>query len=265
MQELVNKIYEDKNNSILIQSIENDIENEMQKPIEERDINLINKLISVLNEIKGIEIKSPTVSEIKAKIIKKSAEQKKIAVKKCIAVASVLMVCIFGLNIYTEKAYGTNALSVFVEIVSGRFTFNYNKNDDIIDLPTSDLDPYGLKAECKKYGIEPLLPSYIPENFKLTYSEIEETTGMIMANFTYAKGKQKIDMFIVQYFDKLPENFQISADGVYKEEIINGITMSIVDDDKEYRVVFNQNNIIYNINTKNINYDILVNILNSYQ
>lgn len=265
MNELAKKLSEDRNNAILIRSIENDIENELSKPFKKRDFALIDGLMTLLYEIKGIELDSPPIEEIRAKNLEKAAKQKKIAFKRYAVIVGTVIVGIFGLNVFSEKAYGTNALGAFVEIVSGRLSIDYTKKDVFIELPITDNDPYGLREECKKYGIEPLLPSYIPKDFKLTYSEINETTEIILVNFTYKLKKQSIDIIIYQYINELPDSIKSSSDGIYEEMDIDGILMSIIRDDKEHRVTFNYENSIYAINTQNIDYDVLFDVLYSFQ
>lgn len=106
-----------------------------------------------------------------------------------LAGAAVLMV---GANIFTVAAYDMNLFSALVKITEGGFALN--PQPEIDKLPVTAADPYGIKAECAKYGItEVLAPTYLPEGFVLEGVEHNNTEGyLIDVNFYYYNAEHSV-------------------------------------------------------------------------
>lgn len=80
-------------------------------------------------------------------------------------------------NITTVSAFDETFISFMVNMTDGGFSLDYFhqvQEEDIISLPTSEDDPYGMIAECAKYDLHPETPHYLPEDYVLTECEYTE-------------------------------------------------------------------------------------------
>lgn len=265
MNELLRKIYEDDSFPVkTVQELEHEYEEEMKKSFEQRDFDLLGELAETILEMKGVEVNPAPIDSVKERI-KIYEKKRKNRNKRLITVTCAVLVIAFPINFASQKVYGMNILSSVVEIVSGRMNIDNRKNDVPIELPKSADDQLGLRAECESYGINVLLPGFIPDGLNLVIMEFTETPEIKTADFVFKKGNQQINTIIYQYINGISENFQMSADGSIEEVNINGKLAVIIKDGKEYRVTFTYEDTIYRIDTKNVDYNTIMAVLYSFQ
>ncbi len=69
-----------------------------------------------------------------------------------------------------------NIVSAIIDFTKDGFSVDFGRDEmTIIELPTSDDDPYGFIAKLAEYDIEFETPHYIPEGFVLTEVDTTET------------------------------------------------------------------------------------------
>ncbi|MCM1529774.1 MAG: DUF4367 domain-containing protein [Alistipes sp.] len=127
----------------------------------------------------------------------------------------------------------------------------------VISLPTSENDPYGIKAKCAEYGISPQAPFYLPDGFELVdfYAEINEAFSDIC--FFYKNGKTRLNITFTKYVnsDNIPP-IGIPTDTYNLQETeINGQTVFILKEDGQFTATYLNNGIVYVITSNKLDYD----------
>ena len=154
-----------------------------------------------------------------------------------LASAAVLMV---GANIYTVAAYDMNLFSALVKIVDGGFALNPQPQETAELTVTAD-DPYGIKAECAKYGItEILAPTYLPEGFVLGDVTQNNTEGYLNAIFFtfYDADRNVIQITYNQWDNETLHSSTPCNEFNLTETTIDGNPAIISKEDDQYVLVF---------------------------
>ena len=152
----------------LLNELQAQLDEELKKPVKQQNFDLIDEITKTICEIHKenelIEAKSQNgiaymKSQIKPNYQKSNLRKWSTVLGSCAAV-------VLALNIASISAFGTNMFTAAYQIVKGGMTINMDKEDSV-ELPTTDDDPYGMKAKCAEYEMYPLTPTYIPEGFEL--------------------------------------------------------------------------------------------------
>lgn len=244
------------------------LENELKKNYLDRDYDLINEITESLIIIDG----KTTEIDVDANIDKIiSRRNQKFSIPKALRVAiaaCIIFIVLFSVNMVSVSAFNIDLFNEVVQFGDNLIKFDFNKTEDpTIELKTSIEDPYGLKAEIRKLGINSMLPSYIPEGFEL---KAIETDGIEDNRYNdlllhYRKKKLILNIHITEYLDKIIENIGIpNEDGNLEQININGIDGFILSEDGWYKSIFSKDLVVYSIST-NQDYDTLIKILGSFE
>ena len=173
-----------------------------------------------------------------------------------LASAAVLMV---GANIYTVAAYDMNLFSALVKIVDGGFALNPQPQENVELTVTAD-DPYGIKAECAKYGItEILAPTYLPEGFVLSnvaQNSVEDYLTDICFDF-YDADRNSIQILYTQWDNETLYGNTPCDDYNLTETEIDGNPAIISKEDDQYVLVFrNDTNLETQIWMDGVDYEV---------
>ncbi len=143
---------------------------ELAKP--NPDYDLVDELSAAILEARGKAVKEIDVQSELGTIKQKSIKHFRYP-KWAITVSAACLVLICA-NTVSVAACGTNIFSAFVQFTKGDLTIDFGKQEQsVISLPTSENDPYGIKAKCAEYDVYPKTPFYLPDGFELVdFSEI---------------------------------------------------------------------------------------------
>ena len=174
------------NRKELLEAFDAIIDEELAKPDDEIDAKLIEDCVNDWYEVSGIEKPAFDIENSIAKINKHlKIEKRKVAFYRTPFVKMVAsFVIIFGIaflaNFITLKAFKINLFDNVVEFGKDFIKFDFNRNGSTseISLVTSENDPFGLKEECKKYSMYPLLPTKMPEGTVVSNIKFEEAPGI---------------------------------------------------------------------------------------
>ena len=253
---------EDMGKQFLIASIKEEIRKESDKPKKERDVNKIIGLSMLLLESKGDFQKPPDVNLLYKISKERQAKKRKKIFKSCAITVCVSCALLLPLNFTLEKIYGKGVFMIVTDFIKNAQFIEPNR---IIELPTTAEDPLGLRAECEKYGISILLPTYIPEGFNLIHNAYKETDGTKLVDFHYIENKQKININITEYDEKFPDKFFLrSSDENCEEVIIHNRITAIITDKNVYRATFKNDCAMYMIETYDLERDTLMAVLYSF-
>lgn len=252
----------------ILSDLKKDLAEEMSKPTDERDENLISELKEMISETEEEIISASKKRSLESvmKMLDEYEEPKHIKLYKRLSVAAACLLVVFGMNAISMKTFGQNMFSAVYQITKDGITISAEQSGDNNDVVVSESDPYGMKAKCAEYGFFPDTPSYIPDEFVLVdiYEDSNDTSDSII--FFYQKNNIKLNF----YFTNYKSNTTIPPIGIptdtynVTEEQINGRTTYILKEDKQFTAAFVDKRIEYTIFAENLDYDecqkILVNM-----
>ena len=242
----------------LLKELQAQLDEELNKPVKHQNFDLIDEITKTICEIykenELIEAKSQSgIAYIKGMV---KARNKKSKFRKWSAILGSCAAVVLVLNIASISAFGKNMFSAAYHMVKGGITIDMIK-EDVIELPTTADDPYGMKAKCAEYDMYPLTPSYIPERFELVNLVVDELSSFTHIIFQYKDSGIKLNFDFCQY----NEGEEIPPIGIptdtynIVEEEINGHTMYILKEDNQFTAAFLEDNIVYAITAIDCSYD----------
>ncbi|WP_294410151.1 DUF4367 domain-containing protein [uncultured Ruminococcus sp.] len=111
---------------------------ELAKPLEERDLDAIEKITNAMVDINDEEIPQPVPAE---KVLAEAAARKKrhriVLLRKWAAVLSACFALCIGLNFYTLRTYGSNVFEAMINMARSGFSIDTGQLRDLD--PASDM------------------------------------------------------------------------------------------------------------------------------
>lgn len=318
-----NLIKDIKDGVISYTALEKRLDEELMKPFDEQDFDLIDELNEFIMEFSGNsdvlsdEEIEDNIAEIKRTGIKRSSFTVLPYVKYMAACVAGLMLIASNVVLFSQ---GTRKIDLPQSSVS-------SVESPEISLPKSKEDPYGIKTVCNSNGMSVMTPSYIPSDLKLvavnnpvtvqesttvteisdsqsetetavtsveteltdtqtTESCIEETTlqdetgfqGFFSSynpeniasecsnfnQFIYTDDNQSLDISIEEYVTQMSAYLSMEDDDNITRLDIAGRDTVISEQDDGYSVKFLDGNMLYRLSTKNIEYDTVIKIVESF-
>ncbi|MDE6520912.1 MAG: DUF4367 domain-containing protein [Ruminococcus sp.] len=238
---------------IISEKFEKQLDLELKKS--SPDYDLVDELTKTILETRGKIVKEIDVKpEIQAI---RQGKIKRIRFPKWAISLSAACFIMFCANCISVSAWDMNIVSAVIEFTKGGFSVDFGKNEyEVIELPTSENDPYGLIAECAKYEIYPETPHYLPEGFELTL--ISNNVNKDYANiisFTFKNSDMSISLDYKRYWNGVT-NTLIPSDNYNISEIeINGKSAIVSKEDNQFTVHYIEDDTAYVIFTQNVPYD----------
>ena len=149
------------------EELESMLNEELSKPENEIDYDLVDQLVTGTLEARGISLTESDIEDKRRDLYERNRKANCFKMPKWfISAAAACLVLVCG-NIYTVSAWDMNVFSFIVEFTKGGAIIDFSGTPDEIVLPTSDDDPYGMIAKCAEIGIKTETPHYIPDGFIL--------------------------------------------------------------------------------------------------
>ena len=213
MKELAQRITSDKeftNNAYL--HYKKQLDDEMAKPVKKRDYkkiaSLTENMCALVDGGNVTEEVDEGINKLYNRISDYENSKRKPTVRvfrkmiPAICVASVMLIA----NCITVSALGKNIFSVVIEFTQSGFSVDFNsKQSDIIELPISENDPYGIITECAKYEIYPETPFYLPEGYILSLTTHNVSDYANYVKFVFRNGEKSVTLTYTQYWDDMPQ------------------------------------------------------------
>lgn len=258
------------NNNALFIALNTEIDEELDKPDSEVDLYVIDDcvnegLATTDFEYTRIDVekqKSIIIDQVKAKHEKRSSLTR---LTRVAAVFCISVLTLFLINTVSVQAFQVNLFDGIVELGKGVLKFDFSKdNGKPLELNTTDEDPYGLIQECKKYQIDPLLPTYIPSEFKVYNFQVEEAEELRKdIAILFKKDNTTISFDITLYQNSnIPELITPNKSQQIQKKIINGFEMYLSTEGESYEAVFRIDNTTYTV-TATIEQEEFIRILES--
>lgn len=234
------------------EKISDEINDELKK--KKPDYDKIAELSKQYCEIIGAdeEIDSSSEEHCKAIIVAaRNYSPRKRILRRFIGIAASLLFILVSANCYTVSALKMNIFKAIVHYANGGFSVDFTS-----DTETND-DPYGIKAECAKYGIYPEVPTYLPEGFELYEVNYDELGKDSVIDFLFHKDNMTIDISYDMFSD-LAEMSKVGYPSDYyniSEIEINGSSAVVSKEDGQFTLVYAKGNILMSIFTTELNYE----------
>lgn len=256
----------------LISDLQKALDEELNKPETERDINKITEITDMLFSLtsQGNEQVSESMSASKKQLFKtigiKQPSDRKRSIKRTVSVATACFAVILTANIVTLNVFGQNVFSSVYHLSKGSISIDVDQN--VTGTETSESDPYGIKAKCAEYGFFPEAPDYIPEGFSfdnvIINDEHDEFKSVV---FIYKRGKKQLNFHYEYCISDVWLNRQIGIPtDTYNvtEEEINGHTIYVLREDHQYSAYFIDKRIRYGMYGRDLDYEECEKVLRSY-
>ncbi len=268
-----------------LSDLKTELDEEMNKPSDERDLIKIRDLIDSISEIEGDD-SDGAFRRQKAQIKERVKADRSVRItrrrKQLVALAACAAL-LFGLNQASLNAYGENVFKRAYHFTKGGVSIMIGENDDteptepptappatdvsvpeeVMELPTYPGDPYGIKAVCANYELYPLTPSFIPDGFKLVNLIQSDDSYTTDIQLTYQCREQRIIIGYI-YCKSDAGSVGIPADtGIQYEINVNSIPFAIIKEDGQYKALCLNDKLFYTIQTYGIEYDEAEKIVNS--
>ncbi|MCM1524035.1 MAG: DUF4367 domain-containing protein [Ruminococcus sp.] len=263
MKKLAQQINSDKNFiNEAYGYMKSEFDRERAKPANERDFEKIERLSSQMCELLdgGKEHSSEKgKAELLEKIRKSESCKRKSSLghSKKLIPAICMAAALAALNCITVLAWDMNIVTAVIEFTKGGFSVDFGEDEPtVIELPTSENDPFGVIAECAKYDIYPETPHYLPEGFVLT-----ETIGNVNENvsnfvgFIYKKDNQIITIDYERFWDTVGNTVIPSDKYNLSETTVNGKNAVISKEDNQYTIIFKDDDTVFVMFTQDVPYD----------
>ena len=238
---------------IISEELEKQLDLELKKP--SPDYDLVDELTKAILEARGKAVKEidvqPEIQAIRQRKIKR------IRFPKWAVAVSAACVVLIGANVFSVSAWDMNIFSAIIEFTKGGFSVDFIKNEyEVIELPTSENDPYGIIAECAKYEIYPETPHYLPEGFELidTSANVNEDFSNI-ASFTFAKDNMLIGFEFERYWHDTGKMVIPSDKYNISETNVNGNPAIVSKEDNQYTITFMNGKTSFLMFTQDVPYD----------
>lgn len=238
------RFVKDKSVDLPKEELERIIEEELNKPENEMDADLIEYCLDALNEIENnnlVEIKAERTSDSKEKLINKPF-------KKFFAmVAAVAILAVGSLSVFAAVS-DVSILDGLVELYNKYIVVRFDKSDDKAD----DYELLGteLAEELKENGIYPvLLPeALLSDESKITEIEYQfwDVLTSVTISFSYKNEKGYVS---INQYDPIVESGESEyPNAKYKTTIdVNGIQVHIFEQNRKGTITFKDGHTEYTI------------------
>ena len=259
------------------QDVNEMLEKELTKPYQKRDYDKIEALLEEYTVQNGLEdqLKQATETGIQKAIAQTKKRKSKIKKYRGILVSVCLIAILATANVISVVAADKDIFSVIVNFAKTNFSVDFFSSEVsseiVLQIPTSNDDPYGMIAKCAENGIYPETPHYLPEGYVLTLCKYTDMPQFLHGmKFTF-KNQNNEDEYICFTYD-LYEDVKQMAYTKYPniehnltEIEINGKPAILAEEkkDNQTRIVYHIDNLLVSIFIQGMSNDKINDIINS--
>lgn len=259
-KEIIKKVLDNTDNfqNKTAEELKSMLDNELSKPDSEIDFALVDELTTAVIEAEGKQRLTVNIDEEFSKLQGKTAIRRrtfhfpKWAVG--VSAACVMLLCA---NFISVAALNKNIISAVIEFTKGGFSVDFNLSDnETSELNVSEQDPFGMVAECAKYGIYSETPHYLPKGFKL--DSIEPNINEEYANtvsFRFIEGDKSICIDFTRFWGEVGQIGIPSDDFNISEIEVNGCPAIVSKEDNQYTITYQNDKTVFFMFTQNVSYD----------
>jgi len=234
-----------------------ELANECSKPSDEWDLDKIRELSEVICEIEGIAPDSEELSSARKRAIDRiNAEKPSIRhrkIKRFTAVAACLAVAFVGADLTSHRVLGQGVLPAGYQAVMGGIHTYLDGSDGTPD-PHENIYYDIMKEKIDEYGLDVMIPTYIPEGFEL--DKIKESSSSLGFSFIRKDEKVFVDYYLVNDMNRVGSlGIPTDTRDVY-ETTVNGHKFYTIKEDQQLKAWSVERSVVTLVNTYNMNYSL---------
>lgn len=245
-----------------IADIESELDVEMSKPSGERDLCRIRELIDVLEELRGAPNETAARRRIVSEVTAEIPSIRRRRIKRFTAAAACLAVAFVGADLTSRQALGQGVLPAgYHAVMGGIHTF--------LDGGDGTPDPHEnsyydlMKEKIDEYGLDVMIPTYIPKGFEL--EQIEEYPTSLGFSFIRKDEKVFVDYYLVNDTNSVGSlGIPTDTRDVYETQVNSHLFYNIKED-QQLKAWSVERSVVTLINTYNMNYSLSDDILFSLE
>ena len=235
---------------------------ELSKPAHERDYEKINELTEAYTALIGVEdelaVRSASGIEALERKVRKNKPHIYVTRRiKVMLTASIVAAVMLVSNTISVAAFQKDIFTLIVEYAQTSFSIKRPENvpftgqyadevKSVDDLPATPDDPYGIKAECAKHGLDVLAPTFLPEGFELYDYDYSESSVIDYKNmsFWFYRNESQVAQITYRLLPEYANGSGIPSDQFNLREIeVNGNPAIISEEDNQYTIIFYDGNL----------------------
>lgn len=260
---IVQKIIADKEyEKNTFRYLKNELDRECNKSENTRDYNKVNELTAAMCELVDGNSAQQDILEVgKQKLYNKISEYNQHRNRTSVRILRKMIpvlcaaVVVLAANCISVMAWNKNIISAVIEFTQGGFSVDFGKNEyEVIELPTSEDDPYGIIAECAKYDIYPETPYYLPEGYNLYLTTNHVSDYSNRTKFVFRNGEKSITFDVERYWNEVGQIGIPSDHYNITETTVNGHTAIISKEDNQFTMVYQVDKTVIMIFTQDVDY-----------
>lgn len=259
-KDIIERVLKEKNSfqSKSASELREMLDKELSKPDKQIDYGLVDELTTAVIEAEG---KKRLAVDVNAELYKlqerTSKHNKVIRVPKWIMGLSASCIILLCANCISASAWDMNIFSAVIKFTKGGFSVDFGKKEsEIIELSTSENDPYGFIAKLAECNIEFETPHYIPEGFVLT--SVNTNINENVANsvqFLYEYKQQTISLSYKIFWNDV-SNIVIPSDHYnISETEVNESPAIISKEDGQYTITYQKGKTVFVMFTVDVPYE----------
>lgn len=216
------------------------LDNELSKLDNQIDYGVVDELTTAVIEAEENKRLTADVDAELNNLRKRISKRRIIHFPKWAVSLSVACFILLCANCISVCAWNMNIVSAVIEFTKSGFTVEFIEPEkEIVELPTSEDDPYGLISKLDEYDIKFETPYYIPDGFVLT--EIETNVNEDFANsvcFVFQNGKQNFSIEYTRFWDNVVPICVPSDRHNIFETTINDAPAIVSEEDGQYTITY---------------------------
>lgn len=259
-KDIIERVLSEADNfqSMSAEELKEMLDKELSKPDDQIDYEFVDELTTAVIESERKERLTADIDTELNKLQERTSKHNRIIrFPKWAIGLSAACVILFCANCISVSAWDMNIFSAVIELTKGGFSVDFGKNKpEIIELTTSEDDPYGIIAECAKYDIYMGTPHYIPDSFVLT--DIDININEDYANtvcFIFRNGQQN---FSIDYTKYCKETSQIGIPSDHyniSETMVNDSPAIVSKEDNQYTITYQKDKTVFFMFAEDVPYD----------
>ena len=243
-------------------ALEKALDQEMEKPVKKWDMEKIGELTALMSQLRGSKAEETAPPEFVEGVLTKLSSRevpRRKAVFRRICIAAACLVLFIGADLTSHKVLGQGILPAGYYAVQGGIHTFLDGSDGKPDSHENIY--YGIMKEyIDKYGLDAMIPTYIPKGFEL--DKVEEASDRV--DFYFLGANQKIVFNYRLLTDDDRGGFTIPAYVFDVREImVNDHIFNIVKEDQQYKAWCIEDNKLICFETYDLSYEIADDILRS--
>ena len=223
------------------------LDEEMAKNNKSRDYRKIEEITRSCAAVMGDE--QEELEAMKHGYAKLIAETGKRPIRKTtrfriLMTAGIAAAMLIAANALSVAAFHKDVFSVIINYTQNAFSVEYPVEEKI-ELPITADDPYGIKGECAKHGLDVLAPTYLPEGFELYTFDSNVADGFCTSlDFRFYRDGHEVIAITYNYFHDAIANSAVPSEEFNLHEItVNGRPAIVSEEEGQYTMITKDGNL----------------------